>query len=162
MIIWLYYKANSIKLGKLDFSEAGIINLFLSFAWHRLLFENIVILSMVFIHSFVFLKHISLNCCYTRRSAFWFPFLIYDIKNRLRIIGVRQSKIMKKIICENWCQTFNSLFLSKKFKFVVLCRFTIANLTAASRRMNLNNEEQIFVENIVRGKKHKMLEEQTY
>lgn len=69
---------------------------------------------------------------------------------------------MKKIICENWCQTFNSLFLSKKFKFVVLCRFIIANLRAASRRMNLNNEEQIFVENIVRGKKNKMLEEQTY
>lgn len=45
------------------------------------------------------------------------------------------------------------LFLSKKFKFVVLCRFIIANLRAASRRMNLNNEEQIFVENIVRGKK---------
>ena len=69
---------------------------------------------------------------------------------------------MKKIICENWCQIFNFVFLPKKFKFVVLCRFIIANLRAASRRMNLNNEEQIFVENIVRRKKKTVLEEQTY
>lgn len=98
---------------------------------------------MVFTHSFVFFlkyKTASFNCCYTRSAFFMLSFLIHDIKNRLRVCQSNRdqtpSKTMKKRICENQCQTFNFLFLPKKFKSVVLCRFIMANLRTGSKRMD--------------------------
>lgn len=61
---------------------------------------------------------------------------------------VKQSKTMKKTICETQCQRFNVLFLPKK-SYLQKSSFIMTNLRATSRRTNFKKYiEQIFVKNI--------------
>lgn len=148
MNTWLFRGWNN-QLVCFLLDTGNCLKMLLFYLWH----SHILVCALRY-------KTTSFNCCCTKRSPFFMlSFYIHEIKNRLRIYvsltGVKQSKTMKKTICENQCQIF--LFLPKKLHLQKYS-FIMTNLRPASRRINLKNVEQILAKNVQSQKeKNKML-----